>query len=171
VVLWFAGLSAIIVWAVFQSPAVDFRRVMLGSLLPLADLAFGVHILHTLAAPVLVMAAVMLLNSGKPLRRRAWLGIPIGMLLHQVLDGVWANAELFWWPFAGGDLTSSAPELERPLPILLALEAVGAVALLWLWGRFGLDDPEARRTFVRTGQMDRSKRTPKRAVVERGPKR
>ena len=34
--LWFAGGSFVLVWLVFRSPAVDFRLVMLGAVLPVS---------------------------------------------------------------------------------------------------------------------------------------
>jgi hypothetical protein len=47
--LWFAGVSLVFVWAVFKSPALDYRLVMLGAVLPLGEVALGgPRLLHTL---------------------------------------------------------------------------------------------------------------------------
>ena len=40
-VLWFAGGAFLLVWLVFRSPAVDYRLVVVGALLPLVELPFG----------------------------------------------------------------------------------------------------------------------------------
>lgn len=131
---------------------------MFGSVLPLAEVALGSpNILHTPVGSVLALTLVMIVSWGRPLRRRSLIGIPIGMFLHLVLDASWTRSSLFWWPVtSGGFATGSIPEVDRPLPVWLLLEALGGIALVWAWQRFGLDDAAPRRTFFRTGQMDRS---------------
>jgi hypothetical protein len=47
------------------------------------------------------------------------------------------------------------PSLERPVPVIVAQELVGAAALVWCWRRFGLADPSRREAFVRTGRLAR----------------
>lgn len=155
--LWFAGLSFIIVWQVFQSPAVDYRLVMLGALLPLVDIGVGGSTAaHSLMASAVVLLAVMVLARGRRLLQRRLVGIPIGMLLHLALSGSWGDATVFWWPLMGADLTGhSLGLLDRPLAVLVVMEVVGAAALMWCWQAFGLADPQRRRRFVTTGQLDR----------------
>ncbi len=154
--IWFAGLAALGVWVVFRSPALDYRLVMAGSVLPLADgLAGGEWVLHTLAAGVGVLTVVMVGTRGRRLRRRRLIGLPIGMFLHVVLDGTWTRTETFWWPFFGTSLDTGLPELDRPVALLVAMELAGAAALAWCWRRFGLDDAGRRDRFVRTGQLPR----------------
>lgn len=155
--LWFAGGAFIAVLIVFRSPALDYRAVMLGALLPLVDLPFGgARFGHTLLAPVLAMVVVMLLTQRRRLVRRRWLGIPIGIFLHLVLDGVWARTDLFWWPafgfaFDGGP----APELARSVGLNLLLELAGAAALVWGYRQFRLSERARRDRFVRTGLLSR----------------
>jgi hypothetical protein len=155
VFLWFVGLSVALVWVVFQSPALDVRFVAAGSLVPLLDLLTGgAFVLHTLAASVVVLAAVIVATRRRRLVRRRWLGIPIGMFLHLVLDATWATPELFWWPFLGGDpFADPAPELDRPLGVVVAMEAAGLLALWWLWRTFGLADPDRRRLLLESGRL------------------
>lgn len=154
-VLWFVGLSVVLVWVVFQSPALDVRTVAVGALLPWLDaVTGGASVLHTLAGSVVLLAVVMLGTRRRRLLRRRLLGVPIGMLLHLVLDGAWADAELFWWPFLGGDPFAGAlPELERSTPTVLMLEAVGVGALAWAWRAFQLGDDDRRRQLIRTGRL------------------
>jgi hypothetical protein len=156
-ILWFAGASVVIVWAVFKSPALDYRLVMLGSVLPVGELVLGgPRLLHTLLLSVVVLFGVMLLTQRRRLLRRRLIGLPIGMLLHLVLDGVWARPAVFWWPFFGFDVgTGSLPELSRGPGTVLLLELVGLGCLVWAWRRFGLDDAGRRAEFFRYGRLDR----------------
>lgn len=151
--VWYAAGAVAIVWAVFQSPAVDYRMVALGAVLGVVDRPLGTGLLHTLAAPVLALGVVMAATVGRRLVRRRWLGVPIGMFLFVVLSGAWTDTEVFWWP-VGGLALPEAPEVPA-WPLALVLEVVGVGIAVWLYRRFGLDDPDRRDRFVRTGQLDR----------------
>ncbi len=155
-VLWFVGPSILIVWAVFRSPSADYRLVAVGSLLPLLELPIGEpRLLHSLAGAAAALVIVMLAFRGRRVAQRRWLGIPIGMMLHLALDGAWADADAFWWPFLSLDWsTSPLPELGRGA-FNVVLEAVGAGLCWWLYRRFRLDEPERREEFVRTGRVGR----------------
>ena len=101
VFLWFAGGAFVAVWLVFRSPAIDYRLVILGALLPLVELPIGEpRILHSLTGAV----APWRWPCSRPRRRlvqRRLVAIPIGMFVHLLLDGIWTDTEAFWWPFAG----------------------------------------------------------------------
>jgi len=156
VLIWFAVLGVVLTWAVFQSPQIDYRMVALGAVLPVVEVPFGAGPLHTLVAPTLVLAVVMAATVGRRLVRRRWLGLPIGMYVHLVLDGAFALTATFWWPFFGWSFADgSAPEVQRG-PWSLLMELAGLVVGWWAWRRFGLDDTERRSRFLRTGQLDRS---------------
>lgn len=156
--LWFAGGSFVLVWVVFHSPALDYRLIVAGAVLPTLETLSGhAWFFHTLIAPVAVMLIVMAATRGKRLRRRRWLCLPIGMFMHLVLDGVWTRSHLFWWPvFGAGFDAATSLEASRGLGVDVVLEVLGAAALLWAWKRFGLDDPARRRRLIRTGQLDRA---------------
>ncbi|MEY2430332.1 MAG: hypothetical protein QOC92_57 [Acidimicrobiaceae bacterium] len=153
---WFIGVGWLLVVAVFQSPALDYRLVMLGSVVPLADVVTGgVWILHTLLASVVVLAVVMLATQRRRLVRRRWLGLPIGMFVHLVLDGSWTNTNVFWWPAFGTSFgRDRLPELDRGA-LVVVMELAGLAALLYASNRFGLRDPRARGRFLQTGQLPR----------------
>ena len=153
---WFVGVGWLLVVAVFQSPALDYRMVMLGSVLPLLDAATGgPWVLHTLLASVAALAVVMLLTRQRRLVRRRWLGIPIGMFVHLILDGAWASTDVFWWPAFGTSFGHDRLfELDRGALSLL-MELAGVAALLYGWRRYGLQDPAARERFLHTGQLPR----------------
>lgn len=154
--LWFLGASFLAVWLVFRSPALDYRVVLLGSVLPVGEAVVGgPWVLHTLAGSVAVLAVVMVVTQRRRLVRRRWLGLPIGLFMHLVLDGVWTRAEVFWWPFLGLDFGEGGlPELDR-WPSGLVLEGLGVLALATAWRWFGFDDPRRRADFLRTGRLDR----------------
>jgi hypothetical protein len=158
VLLWFAGASFLIVWLVFRSPALDYRLVMLGAVLPVGEAVMGgPWVLHTLLGGVGLLAIVVLATRNRRLLRRRWIGLAVGVLLHLALDGTFARAELFWWPFLGAALGEGGlPELERSVPVLVVLDVLGAAALVWGYRRFDLADPERRQRFLHTGQLDRA---------------
>ena len=158
--LWFAACAVVVVALVFGSSGVDYRIVALGSLLPLAEnLTGSPWVLHTLAGSVVVLTAVMAVTAGRGrrLRRRRWIGLPIGMLVFLVASGAWSRTELFWWPFAGtgGVGQGVPPEYDRPLLVLIALELAGLAGLAWTARRFGLSGPQRRRAFLTTGRLTR----------------
>ena len=154
--LWFVGPSVLIVWAVFRSPAADYRLVALGSLVPLAELPFGgPRLLHSVTGAALALALVMLGARGRRVRQRRLLGLPIGMLLHLVLDGAWADTRAFWWPAFGLSWSSARlPELGRG-GFDVGLELLGAVACWWAYHRFRLAEPDRRALFLSTGRVGR----------------
>jgi hypothetical protein len=154
--LWFAAASVAIVWLVFQSPAIDYRMIVLGSVLAVAEAPFGVGPLQTLTASVVLLAVVMLATVGRRLVRRRWLGLPIGTFLHLVLDCSWSNTRVFWWPVRGLRFPDDrAPVVARGLWSVV-LELLGVLIASWLWTRFGLADARRRKRFVTTGQLDRA---------------
>lgn len=156
-VLWFAVVSPVIVAEVFRSPMVDYRLVAAGSLLPLIDLAVGrATVVHTLAAPVVVLTVIMMATMGRRLLRRRLLAVPIGYLLHLVLDASWDNATLFWWPAFGWSLESEAVPEAGLVPLRLVLEAVAVGVAIWAYHRYGLDRTENRRRLIDRGHLDRA---------------
>lgn len=154
--LWFVGPSILIVWSVFRSPAADYRLVAVGSLIPLLELPIGEpRLLHSLTGAAAVLAAVMVGVRGRRVAQRRLLALPIGMLLHLVLDGAWADTEAFWWPVLGTAWsTSELPELGRGA-FNVVLELAGAASCWWAYRRFRLDEPDRRAVFVRSGRVGR----------------
>lgn len=136
---------------------IDYRLIAVGAVMPLAEVAFGVNVLHTLIGAVTAMTVVMLATQRRRLLRRRLLGIPIGLFVHLVLDGSWTRAELFWWPGFGLDFgPSRLPEFERPLAVGIALEVAAVVVAGWAFRRYELSEPENRRRLFTSGQLDRS---------------
>ena len=153
--LWFAVLSLVLVAHVFDSPNLDYRLVVLGAVLPTVEgILGGPWLMHTLTFCVVVLFGVMLLGRGRRLTQRRWLGVPIGLLAHLLLDGTWARTGVFWWPFAGTDTLggSSVPEFGR-WPGGLAFEVIGLVVGLWAWRRYGLGERSRRDVLLRDGRL------------------
>jgi hypothetical protein len=155
--LWYVGVSLAFVWNVFRSPALDYRLVMLGSVLPMLDLVFGgPRLFHTLVFAVSLLVVVMLATRHRRLLRRRLISLPIGLMMGLLLDGSWASKQVFWWPFFGTDLPSDGlPELHRGPVALVVLELIGLAALVWCWRAFGWSDAENRSLFWRTGHLNR----------------
>jgi len=154
VLLWFLGGSLVIAWAVFRDPAVDYRLIMMGAVLPdVLDAPWGgARVAHSVTFSVVLLVVVMVGTIGRRGLRRHLLALPIGTFLHLVLDGAFTDAAVFWWPFTGGFDDAPLPSVERGL-WNVPLELAGAVALAWGWVRFGLAEPARRRTFLVTGRL------------------
>ncbi|MDE0654130.1 MAG: hypothetical protein OXI26_10795 [bacterium] len=149
--LWFAGLAVPAVAAVFASRGLDYRFVLAGAVFPSLALAVdGLWVVGSLLFPIAVMTVVMLAGWGRRLVQRRWLGMPIGIFCHLVLDGAWLRTETFRWPLGSGDVAAASL---RPVWLLVAMELIGAAALWWSWRRFGLTDPVRRKAFLRAGRL------------------
>ncbi len=153
-VLWFAGLALVLVAVVFDSPNLDYRMVMAGAVLPALEALTGAATIgHTLVGPVTAFALVALVGRGRRLVQRRWVGLPIGWFMHLVLDGTWTETDRFWWPVTGWEFGGVAPEADRSLLVILAMELIGAASLVWGARRFGLRTMGAVRRFAATGHL------------------
>jgi membrane-bound metal-dependent hydrolase YbcI (DUF457 family) len=152
---YFVAFSVLIVSWVFDSAAVDYRFVALGSVIPLIEVPTG-HgwALHTLLAPIIAFIAVSAAARGSRIVQRQWIGLPIGMFLHLVLDRTWARADLFWWPIVGTDElgTHVVPEFD-PLAFSFVAELSGIVLFLWIVRRAELGDPTKRERLFKDGRL------------------
>lgn len=152
--LWYVGLSVLIVANVFRSVGVDYRLVAVGALLPLVvDLPVGHRAFgHTLVFPVAMLAVVMIATIARPrLLRRRVLCVPIGVFCGLVLSGAFGSSDTFWWPLPGTDL--NAGSLLPVWWVVVLLELVGLIACWWVVGQFDLYLAEPRAEFVRSGRL------------------
>ena len=156
--LWFVILAPVLVAEIFQSPMADYRVVAVGAALPLLEVVFGgPRYLHTMLVAMGLMAVVMLATSKRRLLRRRLLGIPIGLLLHLVLDFTWADSQLLWWPAFGTEFSdTSTAAFNRSIEIGALLEAVAVGVGFWAYRRYELDDPDNRKLLIRSGRLARS---------------
>lgn len=154
--LWFVILAPVLVAEVFRSPMIDYRMVALGAVVPLAEgLTGGPLIGHTLLGPVLALTVVMAVTQNRRLVRRRWLGVPIGMFMHLVLDGTWTSQALMWWPVFGTRFDADLPEFTRPAVVVVIMELIALGAGIWAWRRYALDEPKNRTRLFQTGQLQR----------------
>jgi hypothetical protein len=153
--VWFAATSVVLVAVVFRSPAIDYRTVILGAVLPVGEgVLGGPRLLHSVVGAVAVLGAVMVATRNRRLVRRRLLGIPIGIMCHLVLDGSFTRTDSFWWPVSGWSFApGQIPELSH-LGVSIALELVGIGVAVWGYRTFGLDDPAKRARFVHDGRLD-----------------
>lgn len=156
---------------IFKDPKVDVRFLFLGALLPdLIDLPLGTLLLedrygsgelwaHALVSVSLFMI-VVLFATRRGRRRRAFMAVAVAWLLHVLLDGMWADPEVFLWPAFGWELPFGQTPFwslawERALadPWRWVLEAVGIGYLIWLAIAVGLTRPERRKELITSGRL------------------
>jgi hypothetical protein len=172
---WHLGATLWLFRWIYRDPKVDVRFLLLGAILPdLIDLPLGTVFLadryssgelwsHTLVVPSVYMALVLLVTR-RGRKRRALMAVGIGWLFHLLLDGMWTDPQVFFWPFFGWEVPSGETPF-WPLawdrawsdPWRWALGSVGLGYLSWLWFAVGLNEKTARRAVVRTGRLPEHK--------------
>lgn len=157
VALWFIGTSTLAVWHVFHDGRFDNRFLILGVLLPDAVDAIwgGARGMHTLVGSVTMLLVVMLATIGHRARRRRLLALPIGVFLHLIFDGAFADTDVFWWPFGGISFDSAPLPLTNRGGISILLEVIGLGLCVHAWRIFGLNDSDRRRAFITSGTLTR----------------
>jgi hypothetical protein len=155
VLIWFVATSVVLVAIVFRSPGIDYRAVVVGALLPIAEgLTGGPKVLHSLTGAVVLLGLLMVATQRRRLVRRRLLGVPIGLMAHLVLDLSFARTDVFWWPFTGlAFAEGQIPEWDH-LALSVVLELVGVAVAVWAWRAFDLADPAARRRFGAAARLD-----------------
>ena len=168
---WHLGATLWLFRWIFRDPKVDVRFLLFGAVLPdLVDLGVGTVLLadryssgelwlHTLLIPSAYMTAVLLLTR-RGRRRRAFMALGVGWLFHLLLDGMWTDTHVFFWPVFGWEMSSGATPFwplawDRALsdPWRWALGLVGLGYLVWLWFAIGLNHKAGRQMVVRTGRL------------------
>ena len=168
---WHLGMTCAIVFFAVGGRRVDYRMVLLGAVLsdlidkPIGRLLFadefqnGRIFGHTLLVATGLLLLVPILLRGKAARR--WFIVPICMLIHQALDGMWNEPITWFWPLFGTDFPPDPVAdywlevLRRPFdhPWELVKELVGIGLLVYLGRAYKLQDPELRRRFLKKGQL------------------
>jgi hypothetical protein len=167
---WHLGATLWLFRWIFKDPKVDVRFLLFGAILPdLVDLLYGTVIrpaysigelwFHTLLAPSLYMSVVLLVTR-RGRRRRAFMALGIGWLFHILLDGMWTNPEVLFWPFFGWEMPSGQPPFWPEAwarafsdPWRWVLEAAGLAYLIWLWFATGLNQKPRRDELLKTGRI------------------
>lgn len=170
---WHVATAVLGVRYVFRDPRMDLRFVILGALLPdLIDKPVGTILFagtfetsriygHTLLFPLVILTVVMLITDRGASARKSWLGVPIGVLIHLIVDGVWLDPVTFWWPLFGWEFPPLRADYWSGLvaellssPLLWIQEAAGVAYLVYLWRKAGLGREGRWRAFLRTGRLE-----------------
>jgi len=149
----------------------DLRVLVLGAVLPdLIDKPIGSVFFtgyfgtgriyaHTLLFAVAILFGVMAVTRRGSAARKQWMALPIGVLLHLLLD-MPLGAETLWWPalglefppFAKGALVDLVAYLLNS-PWVVLQELLGLGYVIGLYRKHGLGEPERRRELVDTGRL------------------
>jgi threonine/homoserine/homoserine lactone efflux protein len=157
VLAWHLGAVTFLFRWIFRDPKVDMRFLFAGAVLPdLIDLtavtllggSSGQLWAHSLVAPT-VIAVVVMATTRRGRRRRAWMALVVAWLFHLLIDQMWLDAGVFFWPLFGVDLAvgsdafwPAAWERAWSDPWRWILEVIGLVYLVWLAVGYELGEPE-----------------------------
>jgi len=90
---------------------------------------------------------------GRRATRKRWLALPIGTMLHLVVDGAWTDARVFGWPLGGWSFEGAElPAVARGW-WNVPLELAGIALLVWCWRFGGLACAARRRDVAATGRL------------------
>lgn len=146
--LWFVGTSVAAVWFVFRDPQFNFRLVVIGALIPdiIDGIGGGAGPLHSVVTVIGLLAVVMLITTGRRPVRKPLLAVIIGLFMHLVFDGAFANTSMFWWPLGGfATYEQALPSIDRGW-INVGLELVGLGLILWVRSQIGLTGKKIQQT-------------------------
>jgi membrane-bound metal-dependent hydrolase YbcI (DUF457 family) len=146
----------------------DLRYLAVGAILPdLIDTPIAIAMwsswqaprlmAHSLAFGSMAMVAV-LVGTRRGKRRKQWMLVAVGVLMHLGLDAMWADPNTLWWPFLGWEFTrvgaatfGAYASAVFSNPWMWAGEAVGLAYLVFLWRASGLREADARARLMTTG--------------------
>ena len=167
---WHVGVTIAFVRYAFRDQNMDLRFLALGAVLSdLIDTPIGavwwssvetVRLWsHSIVFASLSMV-VVLVATRRGRRRKQWMMLAVGIMMHLLLDAMWNEPTTLWWPFIGSGFTSTvfstfsayAVDLLRN-PVMWVGEAVGLGYLVILWRKSRLSDPAARRLLLTTGAV------------------
>ncbi len=167
---WHVGGTVAAIRYAFRDDRMDLRLLVVGAVLPdLIDTPIGLIAYpaletlrlaaHSLAFGTAVMIAVVVATRrGRP--RKRWMPLAIGILMHLVLDAMWADPGTLWWPFLGTGFTASGYDSAAGLVAAIltdwrvwVLEAAGLAYVASLARRGNLGSPQERARFLATGRI------------------
>ncbi len=170
-IFWHLGLTFLIARYIFRDPEMDLRWVAVGALLPdIIDKpigsiffhdTFGTHrvFAHTLLFPLVVLILILVVTRSGSVLRRGLLWLSLGLFAHLLLDGVFGDHELFFWPIFGTDFPTHADSTFLALVKRMVTdwrtwvgEAIGMAYLVFLWVK-RLNTKALMRDFARTGRI------------------
>jgi hypothetical protein len=170
VFFWHIGATIGFVRYAFRDEAMDLRYLAAGAVLPnFVDMPAAVAMWSSWEAPRLLahsllfgsaLMAVVLVGTSRGTRRKQWMLVATGVLMHLALDAMWADPNTLWWPFLGSAFTATGIATLRDYivsvlsnPWMWAGEIAGLVYLVLLWRSSGLSSQDARRALYSTGRI------------------
>ncbi len=148
----------------------DLRFLALGAILPdIIDTPIGAWMWNSWQAPrlwshsllfgsVLMVAVLVMTTRGQ--RRKAWMLLAIGVLMHLTLDAMWTDPETLWWPFLGLEFARTGYETFGSYawsvlsdPLMWTGEAIGTVYLVVLARSSGLGSKHNRSALLSNGRV------------------
>lgn len=175
---WHLGLTAGIVFLTLGRRRIDYRVVLLGAILPdLIDKPIGRVFFvdqfensrlfaHTFLFAIVLLLAIQLGTRGDVARR--WFVLPIAVLIHLALDGMWNEPVTLFWPLFGFEFPKAPVDsywlevLFRPFenPIEGLKELAGLAVLIYMSFAYELYKRPRFREFLRTGALADRGRSP-----------
>jgi hypothetical protein len=168
---WHLGLTAGIVFLTLGRRRIDYRVVLLGAILPdLIDKPIGRVFFpdqfensrlfgHTFLFAIALLLVIQLVTRGATARR--WFVLPIAVLIHLALDGMWNEPVTLFWPLFGLEFPRMPMEnywwevfirlFQHPIEGLK--ELAGLAVLLYMSFAYELHKRTRLREFVRTGTL------------------
>lgn len=167
---WHVGATVAFVRYAFRDEAMDLRYLAVGAVLPdLIDTPISMVMWSSWEAPRLATHSLLfgsiamiavLVATKRGTRRKQWMLVAVGVLMHLGLDAMWADPNTLWWPFLGWEFTrvgiatfSGYAAMVLSSPWMWVGEAAGLTYLAFLWRSSGLGSPSARRVLFSSGQI------------------
>lgn len=166
---WTVGVTCAVIFVTLGRRRIDYRVVILGSLLPdLIDKPLGriliprletSHVVgHTLLLSLTLLFGIQLFMRGD--RARRWFVLPMAVMIHLALDGMWNEPRVLYWPLFGlqfppfhvGSYWLFVLARLRE-PITIVQELVGLGILLYMAWAYRLFDRDIFRRFMRDGLL------------------
>lgn len=169
---WHLGMTALVVFVTLGRRRIDFRVVLLGSILPdiidkpigriffAEELQNSRLIGHALIFWVIVLLGIQLFLRGDTARR--WFILPIAAMLHLGLDAMWNQPITLLWPLFGLEFPKDPVAdywwevltriFEHPVEGLK--ELMGISALVYMGWAYELFQAGNFKRFLRTGRLE-----------------
>lgn len=175
---WHLGVTASLIYLTLGRRRIDYRVVLAGAVLPdIIDRPIGriffersyetSHLWgHTMAFVLAMMIVVTVALRGDAARR--WFVLPVAVLVHLALDGMWNDPVTLFWPLFGVRFPPMPTDsywldvLLRPFthPLVGLQELIGLGLLLYMGRAFSLHRRAPLKRFLRTGALAAERELP-----------
>lgn len=154
----------------FRDEAMDLRFLVFGALLPdVIDTPIAVAMWSSWQAPRLlahslvfasIVMVIVLAATRRGNRRKQWMLVATGVLVHLALDSMWSDPQTLWWPLLGWGFTATVHATFGAYvvsaigdPWMWAGEVAGFSYLVYLARASDLGDRTARKELISSGRI------------------